>query len=173
MKPRAVLLILTLAICVAVGPSAAQTSSPAGTYRLQICRTSCGLGDSADAYIRGIVVLAEGPGNAGGDPDRDSREAGSNGCFWLTRIHQQDDSYAGLLRYGNILWRSPSPTSVAFAIYGSPDAGYELVLTLAGVDLVGQGDSWGAGVAEIHAPSDTVIAKRLGPPDRSRCKGPT
>jgi len=55
------------------------------------------------------------------------------------------------------------------ALYQSPDAMYYAILRPGGEELRGRGHSYGHGAAAVSGPQDSVLARRIGPPDRSIC----
>ena len=147
-----------------------QVPSPAGSYNLLICRGGCGNFDSTRAYIRGGLVLSDSilpqvrnaPFFLSNKP---------NGCFVLRILQERGDSYAGIIPVGPVYWkRAIGNDTIGFPIYRSPDAGYELSLVVSPRGLEGIGNSWGAGVVEIHAPDDSILAVRIGQPDSRLCK---
>jgi hypothetical protein len=132
-----------------------------GSYRVSICRSSC-----ADSLlVRGHLVLiasADTPGARGG-----------SGCFSLERMRGDVDTYAGLQPSGQLRWETGPSDPLRLELYRSPDASYEVELRSAGGGLRGTGQSAGFGHAERAAPTDSVIAERIGPPDGRLCAPPT
>ncbi|SRR6266576_669736 len=137
-----------------------------GTYEFLICRGGCGSGDSSRAYIHGTLVLAES--NLRGFGRYALGWGQPNGCFDLRQLQELGDSYAGIMKHNVIHWVQRGDTA-RFPIYRSPDAGYDLELTRSPSGLSGWGNSWGAGVTEIHAPRDSVWTRRIGDSDQQRC----
>lgn len=161
--------ILPLAALLAcsLGQEPAFHGNVPGTYEILVCRGGCGRGDVEHAYVRGTVILtASQLGDAGtyalgwGPP---------NGCFELQQVQDLGDSYAGIIVAGFIHWTQQGDT-IRFPIYQSPDAGYDIELSRSDSGLIGWGNSWGAGVVEIHAPRDSIWTRRMGPPDPTQCR---
>ena len=96
----------------------------------------------------------------------DSRPA--NGCFELEPVRRAN-SYAGIQRMGLLSWTFEPDSGVAFSIFRSPDAGYRVRVGIRTDSLIGRGDSWGAGAAEIGVPADFVHGSKLGPADTEIC----
>ena len=141
--------------------------SVAGSYDLRLCRGSCSV-DSA-VYQRGVLVLSDTSWPRV-QPLGFFDSLPANGCFRLKAAPGRGDSYAGIIGSAAVRWQPIAGTdSVTFLLYQSPDAGYEVTLTRFPQGLRGRGTSWGAGVVEIHAPVDTVLAIRTGPPIPSKC----
>jgi hypothetical protein len=149
---------------------AAQEPAPAGlagTYAFQLCRERCAARDTAGSYLSGRLVLIDS--TLGKRPFLQFESA--NACFEFRSGPIRADSYAGIQRAGLTHWKRLSASGhVKVTLYRSPDAGYDISVALSGRDLKGTGGSWGAGAAEIHAPSDSVLAQYIGPPDVEWCK---
>ena len=141
------------------------------TYDLQICRGSCDAKDGGPYLTGTVTLLPVGMRDRSGRLLRAESGAGViNGCYTLTRIRPQNDSYAGTQPKGYLSWTYRfSDSTLTFALYRSADAGYDVELKPASPDLAGTGRSWGPRVAKISAPRDTVIAVRRKSPDSARC----
>jgi len=137
-----------------------------GTYELLICRGGCGGGDTSRAYIRGTLTLTDS--TLLGVHQYALGSGPANGCFDLRRLHELNDSYAGITRDHVIHWIQDGDT-LEFPIYESPDAAYDIELTRAASGLHGWGSSSGVGMAEIHAPKDSVWLQRVADADPRRC----
>ena len=142
-----------------------------GTYALALCRAApCAPDDTAAAYLTATVVLLDSVAATARALPRPAWElAPANGCFAVRyRRRPQPESYAGLQGVGSLRWGpAPGPVGrIAFALYRSPDAGYTVRLVPVADGLAGSGRSYGAGAAEIVAPSDTVVATRVATPTR-------
>ena len=160
----------------AVPSAAADEPQPAlpspelpGTYDLAVCRGGrCALRDTATAYLLATVVLFDSAGAAAADlpPAHYERGQRATGCFWIRYHKKVGDSYAGISPRAYFMWGGVG--SIRFPLYRSPDAGYVVELRRTATGFDGGGTSWGVGVVEIQAPRDTVVAARVGPPDRLR-----
>jgi len=128
-----------------------------GSYRVSICRGAC-----ADSLlVRGYLVLSAEPGAGGGE-----------GCFSLQRMRGDVDTYAGIQPSGQVRWTPASGDPLRLDLYRSPDASYAVELHPAGDGLRGTGRSAGFGYTDRAAPTDSVIAERVGPPDGRLCAPP-
>ena len=175
------------AIVLVVAPAVhAQGASPVagrpsvtGTYTIALCRARCTPDRPAGAYATGFLVLAADSIVLGAVPPARRREieearyylgtGAPNGCFSLRRNARVGNSYAGLLPVAQTTWRGDSTGTVHFVLYRSPDAGYDVRAVIKDGVLRGVGRSWGVGEAQIDAPADVVVGRRLGPPDARRC----
>ena len=159
----------------------AQAATP-GTYTVLICRDGCGARDTLRAYLVGQIVIERQPFKLTDLPadtrphfefafmvigDSDSVSVG--GCFALRRRHPQPDSYAGPETVGLLDWYKGPTERFSLVLVRSPDAGYYMALRSVGEELRGYGASWGARFVEIHAPRDSILAWKAGPPDRQLC----
>lgn len=180
----------TARVCITLIAAAAACTHPrgapgpvdlAGTYAVTICRGPCrGLAD--DSVVgRGHLVMeatylpSELPAAARrvlegeeflrmGDDDR---VLDPNACFVFERI--RSGSYAGIVGVGFTRADVGPGDTVGVDLFHTPDAGYYVILHRAGTDLRGRGHSWGVGAAAIDVPQDSVVARRVGPPDRAVC----
>jgi hypothetical protein len=178
-------------------PASVRPAAPlAGTYELFVCKGRCPPGDSARAVAVGRLVLQDsaiplapvdsrdpvGPGDPR-EPRPDSadlhlqlgrwRARGTpNGCYVFDRRPERAQTYAGIRRVGVVSWRvRERDSAIKFSLYGSPDAGHDVTLARpdgSGV-LRGTGHSSGAGVTAVDWPDDSVVARRVGPPDVEPC----
>ena len=152
-----------------------------GTYSLLACRSGCGDADSTRAYLAGtLIVLADQIALSDLPPDtkreyerrsigmRMGASAEPVGCFTLTLRRRVGDSYAGIAPLGFLFTEFEGDT-LRFPLYRSSDAGYEVAVTIGEQPLHGIGYSWGAGVAAIDAPSDSILIWRTGPPNLNHC----
>ncbi len=173
--------LLVAALTLFSGAAGAQQSGPPvtvdGTYDLFICRDGCKGADYARAYVFGRLVLRLDTIAIREIPAAQRRHfefarpmfGGANGCFALYPLHKRSDSYAGIEPAGLIHWRRDSTGTVRLNLYQSPDAWYVVALNPGPEELRGHGTSFGAGAAEIHAPADSVLARRIGAPDLGPC----
>ena len=149
----------------------------AGTYELAVCRAApCRPSDSATAYATFTVVIYDSLAAARIDMPRASYEvAPATGCF--VRGHRRDvvpDSYAGISLREYFVWKADRGGDVLVPLFRSPDAGYVVRLRATAGGLAGTGTSYGfdfPGPAPVY-PRDTVVAVRVGPPDRLYCHTP-
>ena len=153
----------------------------AGSYELLLCRDGCVPGDTIRPYVTGLLVLSDSSIILHGLPDSTRKGlAGhatfyyepldsANACFVRRGYREQGDSYAGNESVVLMRWRRDSVGVLHMALYYSPDAGYTLTLRPVRDGWSGAGTSYGAGVAEIHAPLDSIVARRIGRPDVVPC----
>ena len=184
MPSRWLLPVLLAAVLSGTAPRSSSQIPIGGSYRLLVCRDTCGHRDSTLAYVKGTLVFSDSSfdlrsvptaarehmefsymfmGNAGTSDTR------PNGCFILSPLKKVADSYLGIESVGLLKWQRGTTGIIYFDLFRSPDAGYHVVLDAATSQFTGSGESWGAGAAEIHAPSDSVIAWRLGPANLNPC----
>ncbi len=171
--------LLLLASC-SSDPTVPATISAAnipGTYRFWLCQPACAPNDSSNAYVVGVAVLVRDssslPAEVHGHwlyrmTSFDERPV--NGCFALQPVRRAD-SYAGIQRQGLLSWKFEPDSGVTFSVFRSPDAGYRVRVGIRADSLIGRGDSWGGGAADIRVPADFVRGSRLGPPDPEICLG--
>ncbi len=179
MSKRVVMYLLPFLVALSMQDSPRNEITRPGTYSLLICRDGC-RSDTNHAYVRGTVVLEprafklnDLPSDVRSRLERAYRDAQGpwgasvNGCFAVTG--SRSDSYAGINRVGFLHWLPNTDRLVTIELYRSPDAGYDITLSARQDTLRGFGRSWGAGAAEIHAATDSVVAWRVGPPRRQLC----
>jgi hypothetical protein len=135
----------------------------AGTYHLIACTAPCGASDTAAVIARGTLVL-----DSAGPPRHSFSRRTHAGCFVLER-RRDHPSYLALFSQGYTSWDQPTPDSIVFDTYRSPDAGHIVRAAVTDSGFVGVGHSWGAGVAAIAVPDETIIGRRIGPPDAHLC----
>ncbi|MBX9929614.1 MAG: hypothetical protein K2X99_11975 [Gemmatimonadaceae bacterium] len=149
-----------------------------GTYALWVCRSGpCR--DSTDQRLvtRGVLVLGGSSELLTALPESLQRALSpryarvkANGCFDVSPQPTGSESYAGIARQAGIVWTSvDSVGAISFQLYRSPDAAHDVLLHRVGDELIGRGDSRGAGSAAVAWSPDTVIARRIGPVDLARC----
>lgn len=162
-------------------PVVSPNGSIAGTYEVVICRQDCDRPDRALASGRLVLEdaaypLAEVPEPARTHIERrafilaviDGQRA-PNACFVLDRARGAN-TYAGITRVGMTKWRPDPAATVRLPLFHSPDAGYVAILSIRGGEIHGRGRSWGGEHAGDGAiPPDSIIGRRLGPPDRALC----
>jgi hypothetical protein len=182
---RSHILLLLVAEVLALAPKLRAPQRPfEGTYRLLVCRGGCGNRDSSRAYVQGILVFTDSTFGIDRLPaearrrlefsymfmgDARSHDNNPNGCFVLKPRKRLGDSYLAIETVGLLKWRRTTTGMVSFDLYHSPDAGYSVTLAQTAANLAGSGTSWGAGVVEIHAPDDSIVAWRLGPSTLTPC----
>jgi len=148
-----------------------------GTYKILICKKLCSATDKENVVVEGdLVLFAEKLEQKNFDRfDRNRfnhHRPGEaiNGCFTL-RTLVKGQTYAGIEEIGLTSW-SPHEDKLTFALFHSPDAGYEVEVKHTSEGFAGTGVSWGAGAS---APSDDergpdiVIARRTGDAALTRC----
>jgi hypothetical protein len=174
---------LTLLACgmAATGAGPNPSTPPAGTYDISICPGGCGPGGSA--AVRGTLVLEDSAFSSATFPDSSRRyfeqvtamllvadaQRAPTACFALGRVVPRAATYAGLDAAGLTRWRSDPGGGVAVPLYRSPDATYVAYLSTVRNGLRGRGVSRGGGAERGSIPEDSIVARRLGPPDRSIC----
>jgi hypothetical protein len=177
----------SLAVLAAAGCApfrAARVPSPplAGTYELFVCKHECPLGDSSRAFAIGRLVLDDTAIVLTPRPDSSDVRLGwrrwqlrapPTGCFIIDERKSERRSYAGISRVDVISWRidAARDSAFSFTLYLSPDASHVATLVRAnerGV-LRGTGRSSGVGATEVDWPDDSVVARRVGPPDVESC----
>lgn len=159
------------------------SSSPelAGTYEIRVCRGACGSPEAAVA--RGHLVLEAEPFPMSDVPEparsyierselilliSDDAITDPNSCFVLERPRGAQ-SYAGISPVGFTRWKPDTAADLRVRFFHSPDAGYVARLSVGGDQIHGRGRSWGFGTGDPPMPDDTVVGRRIGPPDRARC----
>jgi hypothetical protein len=162
----------------AIGPAGAVD----GTYDLTICRGACLPGDSATTLVRGRLVLEEGERGLAGISEPALRylrrfephlfmgegTGAPNACF-VYAVTGKARTYAGGSKVAFTRWERDDSARIAMPFYRSADAGYAATFRIRGDRLAGSGRSWG-GYGEGDAlPRDSLIGRRIGPPDRSVC----
>ena len=164
-------LFLALMSLPTLSHSVTPETNASGTYEIIVCKESCSFSDMTNVFARGIVVLDDHR-----LPTRDGTQVepsfiGPNevarACYSMN-VLRKADSFAGLSKQGISSWRM-SGGVIEFSIFRSADAGYEVSAHLNGAELFGYGSSWGAGVAAPHYTNDTIVGKRVGPPDIKNC----
>ncbi len=171
-RPLRPVLVLAAGAC-AAAPRRHAPRPPAGSYELALCRAGpCAPGDTAAAYLTAVVVLLDSADAARLDLPRPRlARAPANGCFAVRHRRPRADSYAGLQDGGGLRWSraAEGAGAVAFALFRSPDASYTVRVVPVAGGLAGSGASHGVGAAAISAPRDTVVARRIGDADPTRC----
>lgn len=66
-------------------------------------------------------------------------------------------------------WETDGSGTITLPLYHSPDAGYIATLSVRGSELHGRGESWGSGTGDGPIPPDSIVGRRIGPPDRGIC----
>jgi hypothetical protein len=146
----------------------------AGTYELIICKGACSFANRANAFATAVVVLFDDV-MARADRERiapfynyDASDV--RACYAVDR-KVQAPSYVGINnKIGVSPWKLDGNT-IQFELFHSPDAGYAVVVNRTGHLLTGTGRSWGAGMGappHDYGP-DTIVGRRLGPPDMAAC----
>jgi hypothetical protein len=135
----------------------------AGTYELIICKSACSFADPQNVFTRAAVVLFKETMTqrnvASLDPTHTSHPFGpAKGCYRLNHIAKAD-SFVQINTTGVTSWQLIDGT-LEFSLFGSPDAGYFVHLKQNGRLLEGEGQSFGAGVANPHYSTDVVIGRR-------------
>jgi hypothetical protein len=156
-----------------------QNPSPAGTYVISLCKGApCSPDDTSRALTWGVLVLADTAISFALLPDSASRllyplylRAPANGCFALRLPNPDAQTYAGGIGAGVTRWEVDTARvgGISFTLYRSPDARHVTRALLTTEGFRGSGKSSGAAAAKVHYPLDTVVARRVGPPDFSPC----
>jgi hypothetical protein len=154
-----------------------------GTYRIQICQGPCDTQDPETLVAVGHLVIENASYTTADLPvaartyfeDWTALLLGAaakdrpNSCFVISRSREAANSYAGLEKVGLTLVEAHRGDSIRVALYQSPDASYYAVLLPAGQELRGRGRSSGVADAAGRFSQDSVVARRIGPPDRGLC----
>jgi hypothetical protein len=150
-----------------------QAAAPNGTYLVAVCRAApCVPTDTVTPYLVATLVLFNDDGDAAqGVLPRRQRVEGDNGCYQVRHRRNQPDSYAGIRDHWWTAWQwdSEHPGDIVVGLFWSLDASYAARLRLRDGLWTGSGRSWGVGATAISAPTDTVVAVRLGPPAWRHC----
>ena len=171
-----------LAGCAAVTGRGTQPRdiAPAGTYRVTVCRGSCA-GGRGTLVAEGILVLEaqsfsieEIPQQARGYFEKYENillheDAGDapNACFALRSL--KSGTLAGSTPAGLTRWTRTAGDSIRLRLYHSADAGYDVRLSVRAEGVEGYGQSWGPWPPSENSPSNVIVARRIGPPNRDPC----
>ncbi len=170
--------LLVIAIVIVSHPVQAATSSKdqkfTGTYEFIICKGACSFSDRGNVFATAVVVFFDSVITASDreriDPFYNYDPSDVRACYAVSR-KMQAHSYVGINnKTGVAPWKLDGHT-VQFDLFHSPDAGYVVEVNRTGDLLIGTGKSWGAGAGappSDYGP-DTVIGRRMGPPDMSAC----
>jgi hypothetical protein len=122
-----------------------------GTYELRLCRVVCDVKHPQNVIRSGWVVLDSIPTDTRPFADSVRRvlqarldfvgidSASANGCFALQNDRPEIHTLGGALGAGLLHWaRTARTDSITFALYGSPDAGYEASVAMTGSGLAGR-----------------------------------
>jgi hypothetical protein len=151
----------------------AQSSSPAGTYRVVICkRAPCSVEDTANVVVRGLVVLSDtsysGAARDTSGAGRGRRDMRSSGCFALEAVKAVTRTFAGIMAADQFQWSSVNDT-LTFPLFAASDADHVVTATVNGDALTGVGRSVGRGATQ-NAPGDDIVAgRRVGAADPRPC----
>ncbi len=156
-------------------------STVSGTYEVTFCRERCDASHPEEALARGYLVL-EAASYAFSDlPERarvyierhefilaviDAKRS-PNACFVIENMRRAP-TYAGAAPVGVTKWVVDS-AGITLPLFHSPDAGYIATVSIRGRKLNGRGRSWGFGTGDGPIPSDSIIGRRIGSPDREIC----
>jgi hypothetical protein len=159
-------------------PAGARTASDvAGTYELILCKGACSFAERRNVFATAFIVLFDGVMPLK-DVDRidptylyDPRQI--NACYVVKR-KTDAPSYADAGGIGVSTWQRDGH-AIHLLLFHSPDAGYSVEVKRQGTLLAGSGTSSGVGMG---APPpgydpDTIVGRRLGPPDVSVCRADT
>lgn len=152
---------------------AAQQARPlAGTYRVSICRGPCEPDDTTRALAWGVLVLSERPIDPRRLPDTrkidEDGDAPYNACFTLVQAVDAP-TLAGVEPAALTHWEHDRRDTIEVLLFRSPDSGYYADLRATPDGLRGRGHSWGIDMGPVQFPDDSLAARRIGPPDPSRC----
>ena len=171
-------LIVAVATFAAIAEAQPDTARLAGTYEVALCKAGpCSLDDTTRTLSRGFLVLFAGEmprvtGAAGAALTGWYLRSPPNGCLSMTVPPPRSETFAaGGVR--STFWdMNPGGDSVRFSLYRSPDAGHEVIAGIRNGELTGGGRSWGVGVVNVRYPRDTIVGRRIGPPDIEPCLNP-
>lgn len=164
------------------GPATPEPTLIAGTYAVTVCREQCDPTLPEQALVEGHIVLEdrsfsyiELPRTVRTYLERyvpvlTALDAGDspNACFALTK-RPGARTYAGIASAGVTRWAHHSTAAIEIPLFHSPDAGYDASVTIQGAQLRGTGVSWGSGTGDEPIPTDSILGRRIGSPDRSLC----
>lgn len=167
-------------LAIAIFSFAVQAADPSkdqkvtGTYEFIICKGACSFSDRGNVFATAVVVFFDGVITRSDqeriDPFYHYAPSDVRACYAVNR-KVQAQSYAGINnKTGVSPWKLDGYT-IQFDLFHSADAGYVVAVDRTGDLLTGTGKSWGAGMGAPppdYGP-DTVIGRRLGPPDMSAC----
>lgn len=164
----------TLAIVALASTHQAQGKAPLplGTYRIAVCARQCAATDSAQALTFGLLVIdtmaVDSVNRQRLAPDyfyfhRPPLRA----CYRIKRTTMSPALYAGIRGIGLTAWERVGADSIAFQLYRSVDASYQVTVRVLADSLRGVGWDAGFGVEEIV--KQHVEAIRIGAPDMRQC----
>lgn len=146
----------------------------AGNYDMRICTGTCSFRDLANVAAEGTVILfakaLEKNDLERFDEHRFTHHSGEpiNGCFTFRHV-ATSSANLWVEDVGVTSW-SFENGRYGFALFHSPDAGYQVSVERTTTGLSGTGSSWGAGAAAPESPSrEIVIARRTGDANLSNC----
>jgi hypothetical protein len=172
------LLAVTLVALTMAAAQRAPTASIAGTYQIAVCKLGpCSTeGGSERTLTRGLLVLFTD--SLPPLPDSAVRLLRpsyigpfANACLVVDPPTWGSQTYAGIAGVQSTRWLADSvnPRRIEFDLYRSPDAAHEVTAFVTEAGLAGRGNSWGAGVVAVDWPPDTVVGRRIGPPEMGPC----
>jgi hypothetical protein len=148
-----------------------------GQYELRVCATQECINDPTTGALRTLLVDIEPQPIALNDLSPGARlilristtdRRPPTGCWVLRDSSKGRHTYAGLGGVGIFHWdTSARGDSVYFVAGGSTDVFYEIGGVVRNGEFHGLGESQGSGT---HGwPLDSVVGRRVGPPDASFC----
>jgi hypothetical protein len=157
----------------------------AGTYEVMVCRDRCDASRPEEALARGHLVLEAARYDFSDVPEPArsyiqrhefilaviDAERSPNACFVIENTRRAA-TYAGAAPVGVTKWEADSTGATTLPLFHSPDAGYIATVSIRGRELRGRGRSWGSGTGDGPIPSDSIIGRRIGPPDRGSGASP-
>jgi len=171
------LLAMMLVGCSAQSADVKEDRGVAGTYELIICKGECSFSKPKNVIATAVVVLFDRmmtlKDMARIGPDYHYYTHDVNACY-AVKLKAPAQSYAGVNRIGITPWVLDGHT-IRFDLFHSPDAGYAVEVVRTGDVLAGTGTSWGAGMGAPppeYTP-DTIVGRRVGPADISKCANRT
>ena len=172
-------LCFVVSSCSGIGQAARPSRGEVdGTYEIMMCR-----GDCDAALVRGHLVLEAHPYPLDSVPQSalsyfrryepylliGDAENTPNACFVLD-LARGARTYAGISPVGLSRWTiADAHGQLAVPLYHSSDAGYLARITIRAGQLRGHGRSWGGHGEAAAFPIDSIVGRRVGPPDRSLC----
>ncbi|QNK02226.1 hypothetical protein [Dyella telluris] len=149
---------------------------PEGTYELLICSEACSIDAPEKALISGRMVLLPYTFSRAErellDPRDDivASQRDLSACYTLSLLPGRKFTGYANTRHPAVTGWSYQNQRVHLSLFRSPDAGYEVDMSLSDSLYTGTGMSWGAGAADPNDPHiDYVLARRTGPADISQC----
>jgi len=153
-----------------------------GTYEISICEGACNL-PQGRPVVYGTLVVEDSAFAPTVFSDvarkyfedneeillRADAKSSPTVCFALERVRGAR-THAGISPAGLTRWESrPDSGDFRVVLYHSQDALHVAYLKATRDELIGRGSSRGGGVPAGSTPDDTIVARRIGPPEKRLC----